>query len=312
MMLEKYDIVKSYLRGINYKNWENLSNTEQARLFQEAYAKITKKPNEIEEFLKETAALTKAFSLVSTEKEAIEIREDLEFFQNVARIARRYNPNKEKDISDEIEKAVKHLVDKSVKASKVKNIFGIDTTKEEVSIFDPDFIKYLNNISNEDARAKVFESLLKEQIRIRLKKNKAKRKSFQERIDELIRKYNNRILTVEEVINQLRQIAEELKNISACREKLGLTEEEEAFYDLLIGTTDCKYDERIIEVAKELTEKIKSQLTIDWIKSEQHKAKVRTAIKRILRKHKFKTTPKFVDFIYKQAEELYKDYPIAA
>ncbi|WP_297453099.1 type I restriction endonuclease subunit R [Persephonella sp.] len=312
LMLEKYEIVKSYLGRINFENWKKLSNTEQARLLQEIYTKITKDPNEMKEFLKQVSALTKAFALVSTEKEAIEIKDDLEFFQNVARIIRKYNPHKELDISDEIENAVKHLVDKSVKASKIKNIFGIDTTQEEVSIFDPDFIKYLNNISNKEARIKVFESLLKDQIKVRLKRNKAKRKSFQERIDELIKKYNNRILTVEEVINQLQDLAKELKNINACREKLGLSEEEEAFYDLLIGTSDCKYDERIINVAKELTEKIKSQLIIDWTKSEQHKAKVRTAIKRILRKHKFKATSKLVNFIYKQAEELYKDYPIAA
>ena len=312
LMLEKYDIVRSYLRGINYKDWKSKSNVEQARLFSESYGKLIRNQEEVREFLKQVSALTKAYALVSTTKEAIEIRDDIEFFQNVARMLRRYTSSRIIDVSEKVEEAIKNLVDRAIKASKVKNIFGIDKSDEEISIFDPDFLKYLDRISNENTRVKVFEKLLEDEIKVRLKKNRVKRKSFQERIEKLIQQYNNRILTYEDVISQLKTLAEELKNIQSCREKLGLTEEEEAFYDILISSSNCKYNEKVIKIVKELTERIKSTLTIDWYRNEQSKAKVRSIIKRILRKHKFKRNSKLVELIFKQVEELYKNYPLVA
>jgi type I restriction enzyme R subunit len=312
LMLEKYDIVRSYLKGINYKDWKSKSNVEQARLFSESYDKLTRNQEELREFLKQVSALTKAYALVSTTKEAIEIRDDVEFFQNVARMLRRYTSSRVVDVSEKVEEAIKNLVDRAIKASKVKNIFGIDKSDEEISIFDPDFLKYLDRISNENTRVKVFEKLLEDEIKVRLKKNRVKRKSFQERIEKLIQQYNNRILTYEDVICQLKALAEELKNIQSCREKLRLTEEEEAFYDILVSSSDCKYDEKVIKIVKELTERIKSELTVDWYRSEQSKAKVRSIIKRILRKYKFKRDSRIIELIFKQVEEIYKDYPLVA
>lgn len=311
LMLEKYDIVRSYLRGINYENWKLKSNVDQARLFSEVYAKLAGDHEEVLEFLKQISALTKAYALVSTTEEAIKIRDDIEFFQNVARILRKYTSANTIDVSEKVEDAIKSLVNRAIKASNVKTIFEIDSDKD-ISVLDSSFLRYLDRVSNKTARVRIFEKLLKDELKVRLKRNQVKRKSFQKRLENIIRQYNNRVLTYDRVISQLRDLVDELRNIHACREKLGLTEEEEAFYDILISSSECQYDEKIIKIVKELTKKIKSELTVDWHRSEQSRAKVRRIIKNILRKYKFKKNPKIVELIFKQVRELYKDYPFVA
>ncbi|MDK2789922.1 MAG: type restriction enzyme subunit [Methanothermococcus sp.] len=327
LMKDKYDIVRLYLNKIDYSNWKSLSNTELAKLIQIAYHKITeedkKEKGTLRNYLKLVSELTKVYALVSPHPEAMKIRDDLEFFQLVARNLRNYIYTKNNEISDSLEDALIELVNRSIKAKDIVNIFGLKDDNP-ISIFDPEFLKYLDNIEVKDVRIKVLEKLLNDQVRVLLKRNRIKRKSFQEKIEEAIRKYNNRLITVEQVIEQLMNIAEELRYSSDNAKKLGLTDEEEVFYDALIylyGNSNLNDDEMkiIIEIVREITEKIKKNLSTDWFKYESSKAKVRASIKRILRKYrvkhkilKQKNMDELTDIIFKQAVELYGDYPLMA
>jgi type I restriction enzyme R subunit len=157
--------------------------------------------------------------------------------------------------------------------------------------------------------------LLAEKVRVRIRGNPLRFSSFKEKLEKTIRAYHNRALTSAQVMEELIKIAREIKESETEREKLGLTEEELAFYDALArGKEYILSNEQLKRLAKKLVDTIRKNLSIDWTKHESVKAKVRAAVKRTLRTYgisPFKH-PSAIELIMEQAQALYKDWPSVA
>lgn len=134
----------------------------------------------------------------------------------------------------------------------------------------------------------LLRKLLAGEIKRRSRKHLVQSRSFADLLERAIRAYQNRAVTTAQVIEELIQLAKDLKAAEARGESLGLSEDEAAFYDAL-ETSDSAVmvlgDETLKAIARELVETVKRNVSIDWTVKESVRAKLRVIVKRILRKY---------------------------
>ena len=316
IMQEKFDIVRSYFHGIDYSNWWQLPEVEQARLFQRAHNAVTIDEDTKEGFLRHCAALSKVFALVSPHKEANDIRNDVLFFQSVRRSIRKYTPSA-RDVSEDVETAIKQLISEGISSEEVIDIFGF-TEKErpDISILSDEFLNDIQKIEYKNLQVELLKKLINDEIAGKMKRNVVTYRSFKEMLEKTIAQYKNRSIESAEVIERLIEMARELRTVEHRAEKLGLSDEEVAFYDAVAqGREELEADEQLLEIAKELVATIKRNLSIDWADHENAKSKIRASVRRLLRRRGFKPEEykPIVSNIMEQAISLYQDYtPVAA
>jgi len=173
-------------------------------------------------------------------------------------------------------------------------------------------LKEVGEMEFPNLKVEILRKLLNDEIKIRLRRNIIRYKSFREKLEKTIQAYHSRAIESARVIEELIKIAGELKESLKAGEELGLSEEELAFYDALShGKEFIMSDEELKKLVRELANSIKRNLSIDWVEHENVKSKVRVTVKRVLRTHGFSPVkyPSAVDLIMKQAQVLYKDWP---
>jgi len=311
VMQEKYDIVCSFFHWIDYTNWRSLAPVELTHLIQKAHNAVTRDKETKDSFLRQCAALSKAFAMVSPHKEANDIRDDVLYFQSVRRSIRKYTPSA-RDASEDVETAIKQLVSGGVSSDEVVDIFGF-TEKEppEISILNDEFLNDIQKIEYKNLQVELLKKLINDEIAGKMKKNIVTYRSFKEMLEKTIAKYQNRTIESAEVIERLVEMARELRTVEHRGEKLGLSDEEIAFYDAVAqGREYIETDEQLLELAKKLVITIKRNLSIDWTDHENVKSKIRASVKRMLRREGF--TPEvyepIVGTIMEQAISLYQDF----
>jgi type I restriction enzyme R subunit len=316
IMQEKYDIVRSFFHGIDYTNWRSLSPIELTHLIQKAHNAVTKDDETKDSFLRQCSALSKAFAMVSPHKEATDIRDDVLFFQSVRRSIRKYTPSA-RDAPEDVETAIKQLISEGISSDEVVDIFGF-TGKErpEISILSDDFLNDIQKIEYKNLQIELLKKLINDEITGKIKKNVVTYRSFKEMLEKTIVQYQNRTIESAEVIERLVEMARELRTVEQRGEKLGLSEEEVAFYDAVAqGREYIESDEQLLGIAKKLVVTIKRNLSIDWTDHENVKSKIRASVKRLLQREGFtrEVYEPMVGTIMEQAISLYHDYvPMSA
>jgi type I restriction enzyme R subunit len=174
-------------------------------------------------------------------------------------------------------------------AGEIVDVLGIaGDERPELSVLSDEF---LDSLADRDERRntqrKLLEKLLRDEISGRLRSNRAQARLFSEQLDAVLLRYENQQLTSAEVVARLVEIAKRLRDTAQRHEQLELSEEETAFYDALAGgAEDVKADPELAAIAHELVEAIRADLTVDWTNRESAEAKIRTKIKRLLRRHR--------------------------
>jgi len=319
-MLEKYEVVKNMFIGIDYSNWKKLESTELAQLFQKAVNMIItdEKSGMLDEekkkrFLRESEILFKVFALAMPHHEANKIRNDVAFFQAVKKaIVKRTIISGPGEIDIEVESALRELISKSIAAEGVIDIFAMkDKTKPDVSIFDEKFLEEIKNMRFKNLAIEALRKLLQDELRIRMRKNAVRYKSLTELLEQIIEEYENNIINSTKVIERLIELAKEIKSVEKAGSKIGLSEEEMAFYDVVSSSkkSDLKNGE-LKDLVKELVKIIKRDLTIDWTNNEIIKARIRANVRLLLLQRKLPSqeSEQILDSIYQQATALYRDF----
>jgi len=253
---------------------------------------------------------------VSPHKEANDIRDDVLFFQSVRRSIRKYTPSA-RDASEDVETAIKQLISEGISSDEIVDIFGF-TEKErpEISILSDEFLNDIQKIEYKNLQVELLKKLINDEIVGKMKKNVVTYRSFKELLEKTIVQYQNRTIESAEVIERLVEMARELRNVEHRGEKLGLSDEEVAFYDAVAqGREYIETDEQLLEIAKKLVVTIKRNLSIDWADHENVKSKIRASVRRLLRREGFtrEVYEPLVGTIMEQAINLYQDYmPISA
>jgi type I restriction enzyme R subunit len=255
------------------------------------------------------AELKRAFALVTPHNAASEIRSDLLFFEAV-RDGILSLDSKRKTEPTELESAMKDLISEGITADDVVSIAGFDKWKSEEPIVSDEFLSDVESVEEPELQIKMLESLLRSEISTRKQQNLAKYRAFEEELEETLNEYNNQFLTTEEVIEELQDYAEELQKEDRRKERLGLCEEELAFYDAIATNTDSDLtDEKLQSIAQEVCDMLKENVNIDWTNRQAMRAKMKMRVKGILRENGLKHSDyePLIDPIVLQAEALYGD-----
>lgn len=289
--LEKLSICQDIFHEYDYSKFNTGSDLERAKTISGAVNFIVARESteEKDAFLKEALMLRQALSLCSSLVNE-DARFEAAFFETVRVLVIRIlsGGGGGKISLPEMNARVNELLKQSIKSDGVINLFS--DIKEEFSLFDPKFLKDVANMKEKNLAIELLKKLIAEQVSVYRRTNVVKSEKFSEIMKRSLRSYLNGMLTNEEVIEEMLKLAEQIAADQKEGEKLGLTADEQAFYDALTkpeAIKDFYENEELIAITKELTDALRRNKTIDWQKRESARAKMRMLIKKLLKKHKY-------------------------
>ena len=288
VMLEKYEICCGLFYGFDRSKWVTGKPGERLTLLPAAQEHILAQENGKERFVQSVRELSQAFALAVPHEEAIRIRDDVAFFQAVQSVLAKRAPAEARPEED-LDHAVRQIISRAVASEGVIDIFAAaGLEKPDISILSDEFLAEVRGMPQRNLAVELLQKLLKGELSTRRRKNIVQARSFAEMLEQTLRRYQNRAVEATQVIEELIQLARELREANARGEKLGLGEDELAFYDAL-ETNDSAVqvlgDETLRIIARELVETVRNNVTIDWTLRENVRAHLRRLVKRILRKY---------------------------
>ncbi|MDD5557137.1 MAG: type I restriction endonuclease subunit R [bacterium] len=288
VMLEKYEVCCGLFHGFERSKWTIGTPQERLGLLPAAQEHILAQENGKDRCIRAVRELSQAFALAVPHEEALRIRDDVAFFQAVQSVLAKRAPADARP-EEELDHAVRQIISRAVAPEGVVDIFAAaGLEKPDISILSDEFLAEVRGMPQRNLAVELLLKLLKGELKTRQRKNVVQARSFAEMLDQTIRKYQNRAIEAAQVIEELIQLAKEMREADARGEKLGLTEDELAFYDAL-ETNDSAVkvlgDETLRGIARELVETVRNNVTIDWTLRENVRAQLRVLVKRILRKY---------------------------
>lgn len=289
--LEKLEVCRDIMHGFDYSKFNSGTDLERGRLISGGMNFLIGVENEKlkDRFIKESLLLHQALSLCSS-LVTRDYRIEAAFFEAVRVLVVRYmNAGSEKKISlKEMNQKINELLKQSIKSDGVINLF--QDVKEEFSLFDPKFLDEISKMKEKNVAVEVLKKLLAEQVSIYKRTNFVKSEKFSEIIKAAMNRYINGMITNEEVIEELLNIAKQIAKAKEEGNELDLTVDELAFYDALTkpaAIKDFYENDELIAITKELTETLRKNKTIDWQKKASARATMRMMIKKLLKAHKY-------------------------
>jgi len=313
VMLEKYEIAKDLFHGFDYSRFYIGSPAERISIIPAAIEHILAQSTGKERFLQVVTELSKAFALAVPHEEALKIKDEVGFFQ-VVRSAIAKNTRVPGKSQEELDTAIRQIVSKAIASDEVIDIFGAAGLKKpDISILSDEFLSEVQKMPHRNLALELLNKLLNDEIKSTSKKNLIQSRSFAEMLEKTILRYQNRTIEATQVILELIELAKEMRTARDRGAQLGLSEEEEAFYDALeVNDSAVKIlgDEVLKNLARELVETVRQNATIDWTVRESARAKLRTMVKRLLRKYGYPPDKqqKATLTILEQAELLGRDW----
>ncbi len=288
LMREKYEVCCGLFHEFNWGKWVSGTPQERLALLPAAQEHILLQQNGKKRFLQAVRDLSQAFALAVPHEEALAIRDDVAFFQAVrAALAKTTDVGAHGHVP--LEHAIRQIVSRAIASEGVVDLFAAAGLKKpDLSILSEEFLAEVRGMPQRNLAVELLQKLLKGELATRRRKNLVQARSFAEMLEQTIRRYQNRAIEAAQVIEELIQLARDMRAANARGEKLNLSEEELAFYDAL-ETNDSAVkvlgDETLRTIARELVETIRNNVTIDWTLRENVRAQLRVLVKRILRKH---------------------------
>ncbi len=287
-MLEKYKICCGLFHGFDCAKWVSGSAQERLALLPAALEHILAQEDGKARCLRAVRELSQAFALAVPHEDALRIRDEVAFFQAVAAALVKRAVGEARP-EEELDHAVRRIISRAVAPEGVVDIFaaaGLD--KPDISILSDEFLAEVRGMPQRNLAVELLRKLLEGEIRGRRRRNVVQARSFAEMLERSIRRYHSRAIEAAQVIEELIELAREMREAGARGERLGLSEDELAFYDAL-GTNDGAVevlgDETLRGIARELVDTVRDNVTIDWTLRENVRANLRRLVKRILRKH---------------------------
>ena len=288
-LLAKYEVCQDLFHGLDYLVVVKSGPNAVFKFLPTAQEHILKQDDGKDRFVQVVTDLSKAFALAVPHQDALRIRDEVAFFQAVKAALVKRSVGAARS-SEELDAAVRQIVSGAIFASdKVIDIFEAAGLKRpDISILSDEFLAEVRGMPQKNVAVELLRKLLQEDLRTRSKRNLVQARSFSEMLDRALNAYKNRAIETAQVIEELIKLAKDMREAQAKGQELGLSDDELAFYDAL-GVNDAAVkvmgDKVLRAIAKELTETIRKNVTIDWTQRETVQAKLRVLVKRLLRKH---------------------------
>ena len=290
VMLEKYERVSTIMHGFDYQAAAETTAAKRLPLIALAAEHVLKQRDGKQRYLQAVSDLSKAFALAVPHDSALEIRDEVGFFQEVrAVLAKSIGGEGTGKSPEELDLAVRQIVSRAISSDKVIDIFdAAGLKKPDISILSDEFLAEVQHLPQRNLAVELLQKLLNNELKIRSKKYLVQSRSFAEMLEATIRKYQNRTIEAAQVIAELIQLAKQMREGQKRGDKLGLTDDEVAFYDAL-ETNDSSVkilgEPTLKNIARELVSHVRKSVTIDWTLRESAQAQIRVLVRRILRKH---------------------------
>ncbi len=286
---EKIEVCSDLFHGFDYAKFRTGTDADRAEIIKGAvnYMLAPAMEEKCESFLKEALLLKNAVSLCRSLLNE-EQRYESAFFETVRTSIGRLKNIKTKVSKKEINERIGELLKQSIKSEGVINLFS--DIKEEFSLFDPAFLDEISRMKEKHIAIELLKRLLKERVHLYERTNLVQAQKFSDLINMALSNYLKGLLTNEEVIKELLELAQEIAKSEKVADSLGLNAEEKAFYDALTrpqAVKDFYTNEQLVSLTKELTEELRKNRTIDWQKKESARAGMRSKVKRLLKKYKY-------------------------
>ena len=311
VLREKYEICCGILHGFDWSGWSHRSAGVQERLqlLIAAQEHILAQDDGKDRFVTAVRDLSAAFALAVPHEETRRIRDDVAFFQAVQSSLLKKAPGEARS-DEKLDNAIRQIVSRAVASEEVIDIFAAaGLNKPDISVLSEEFLSEVQGMPHRNVAIELLQKLIRGELSTRRRKNVVQARSFAEMLEQTLRRYENRSIEAAQVIEELIEMAREIRQASERGESLGLTDDELAFYDAL-ETNDSAVqvlgDDTLRGIARELVETVRSNVTIDWTLRESARANLRRLVRRLLTRHGYPPDkqPKAIQTVLEQAEVL--------
>ncbi len=316
VLREKYEIVRDMFHGFAYSELLSAAGEKRLQGIAEAMEFILGLEEGKKRYLNAVSALSKAFALAVPHPEALAIRDEVGLFQEIRSGLVKATVSAAERSTEEMEAAIRQLVSRAVASTEVVDIFAAaGLEKPDISILSDEFLDEVRELPQRNLALELLQRLINDEIKTRGRKNVVQARSFAEMLERSIRKYQNRALEAAEVIEELIELAREMRQARQRGENLGLNDDEIAFYDALEindSAVQVLGDETLKAIAQELVKAVRRNVSVDWTKRGNARAQIRVLVKRILRRYGYPPDKqeKATRTVLAQAEALCREWVV--
>lgn len=312
VLAEKMDAIRGMFAKTNEQVGMDLSayETQAHRLIIPAANYVLSLKDGKKRFLDLVLAINKAFSLCSTLDEAKNLHKEIAFYSAIKAVISKHTSVDRKLSQAEKDSTLKQILDNAVIADGVTDVFamcGLD--KPNIGLLSDEFLEDVRQMPYRNLAVELLEKLLNDGIKAKTRNNVVQEKRFSDRLQETLRKYNNRAIETSQVIEELIQMAKEFQAEMQREASLGLNPDEIAFYDALANNESAVRelgDDTLKQIAREITEKLRKSTTVDWQVRDSVRAQLKILVRRTLQRWKYPPdkAAEAIELVMKQAEQL--------
>jgi len=313
MMLEKIEIVSALYHGFAYENYFDADTAQKLSLILAAEEHILSLEDGKKRYINEVTALSQAFAIAVPHQQAMDAKDEVGFFQAVKARLTKFDSPGEGRSNEELETTIRQVIDQALVSEQVIDVFdAAGIKKPDISILSDEFLAELKGYEHKNIALETLKKLLNDELKGRAKKNLVQSKTLMEMLENAIKKYQNKILTAAEVMDELIRISKEIVASDAEAQEMGLSAYEYAFYTAVANNDSARelmQQDKLRELAVVLTQKIRENATIDWTIKESVRAKLKVIVKRILRQYGYPPDMQLLatETVLKQAEMIAKE-----
>jgi len=310
LLTEKIEVVRQMFHGFDYMRFFEVGTSERLSIILHAEEFILSKEQGKDRFIKESTALSKLFALSVPHEDALALTNEISFFQSVRARLLKFEGDGDNGDKKNYESAIRQIVNQAVESTEVVDIFdAAGIKKPDISLLSEEFLQEIKEMKQRNLGLELLKKILNDEIKVRQKFNITEGKNLLDLLEASIKKYQNNLLTTTEIIEELVEIARQVRTVDGLAEKLKLSKDEFAFYSALeVNDSAVKIlgDEVLKHIAQEIADKVRKNATIDWAMKESARAKLMVIVKRTLNKYGYPPDKqqKAVDTVLKQAEVL--------
>ncbi len=316
VMLEKHGIACDMLHGFNWDKWVTGKPAERLGLLPAGQEHILAQEDGKQRWVQVVMELSSSFALCASSDEAVKIRDDVSYFQALQAALNKRSGTSGKS-PEQIDAAIRQLVSSAITTDgEVIDVFtAAGLAKPDISILSDQFLSEVRGLKHKNVAAELLEKLLKDELKVRSKRNLVQSQVFSEKLKKTLNGYHNRAISTMQVIEELIKLAKELDAATKAGKEMGLTEDEKAFYDALAANESAVTamgDDKLKVIAAELITQVRKSVTIDWTLRESARAKIKVMVKRILNKYGYPPDlqEEAVTTVLAQAELLCADWAV--
>jgi len=289
-MKRRYEIVRDLFHGFDYMRYFGADTHTQLQIILDAQEHILAIDNGEKRLKQHVLELSKAFALAMPHPDAIALREQVAFFQAVkARLDKLTQTGTGGPTDAEYRMALKQIVDKAIAPQGVVDVFAAaGLEKPNMSVLSDEFLAEVRGMERKNLAVEALQKLLNDEVKARFRTNVVRTDEFSAMLEAALTSYKNGTIEAAQVIEELIQIANKLRETEKHQKSLGLNEDEVLFYDALVANGSAEevmHDDQLRDLARILVQQVRNDASIDWQYRDTVQAKLRVNVKKTLNKY---------------------------